>query len=63
MPARSKKEQQAAGSELRRRRRGAKRQKKATQPFGSAKLKDLKDIAGTKHKGLPTRKKKKKRRA
>ena len=36
MPAKSSKQRRAAGAELGRRKKGAKRQKKATRPFGSA---------------------------
>jgi len=47
MPSASEKQRQAAGSELSRRRRGVKKQnkRKATRPFGTATIKQLKDFA------------------
>ena len=50
MPAKSKKQQQFMGAELARKRAG-----KGTQTGMSEK--QLKEFAGTKHKGLPKRKK------
>lgn len=52
MPAKSKKQQQFMGAELRRKRAGKKTRTKMTE-------KQLEEFAGTKHKGLPKRKKKK----
>lgn len=45
MPAKSESQRKAAGAELARRAKGAKKQKKATRPFGSATKKQLKDFA------------------
>jgi len=45
MPSKSPSQRKAAGAELARRKNGTKRQKKATRPFGSAKLKDIRDFA------------------
>ena len=52
MPARSKKQQQFMGAELARKRAGKKTKTKMTEA-------QLEEFAGTKHKGLPKRKKKK----
>lgn len=45
MPAKTPKQRRTAGAELGRRERGAKRQKKATRPFGSASLKTVRKFS------------------
>lgn len=55
MPAKSKAQQRLAGADLRRKRAGKKTRTGMT-------AKQLKDFAGTKRKGLPVRKKAKKKR-
>ena len=49
MPAKTRKQQGAAGAEMRRRKQDAKRQKKATRPFGSISMKALKDFVRQKN--------------
>lgn len=50
MPAKSEDQRKVAAAELARRRKGAKKQKDASRPFGSASMKDLRDFVAKKGK-------------